>query len=236
MSSASSGAQAQARHHGHVLHLQFVAVVGAPAVLQVENEGQALLRVILGADVLLLVRAVGTRALAGVVNPANQIIVIRLLAHASEICGETCRPASDRLRRWSGRRGSRAFRTVPCRGRRCRASAWAGRSVKPDCQRYAEIALICWSVRRKFGILVVGRKSRGLFQPHRNPIPVQLEPDIFQVRPDLLHVLHQAVRAGSRAAAMRPSILLLATLQCRRRVVQPLASSLLAAVSACFIR
>ena len=41
---------------------------------------------------------------------------------------------------------------------------------------------------------MVGRKSRRLLQPDRNPILVELEPGIFQVRPDLLHVLHQAVR------------------------------------------
>ena len=39
-----------------------------------------------------------------------------------------------------------------------------------------------------------GTEIRRLLQPHRNPILVQLQPDIFQVRPDLLLVLHQAVR------------------------------------------
>ena len=58
------GAQAQAGHHGHVLHLQFVTVVGALAVLQIKLVGQAFLGVILGADVFLLVRTVRTRALA----------------------------------------------------------------------------------------------------------------------------------------------------------------------------
>jgi len=38
----------EAGHHGHVLHLQSVTVVRAPAVLQVEDVGQALLLVILG--------------------------------------------------------------------------------------------------------------------------------------------------------------------------------------------
>ena len=33
-----------------------------------------------------------------------------------------------------------------------------------------------------------------LLQPHWNPIPVQLQPHVFQIRPNLLHVLHQAVR------------------------------------------
>src|SRR5580692_7791612 len=36
-------------------------------------------------------------------------------------------------------------------------------SVSADCHKYAEIALICSSVKRKFGILVVARKSLGFF-------------------------------------------------------------------------
>ena len=44
-------------------------------------------------------------------------------------------------------------------------------------------------VRHLGGRTEIGR----LLQPDRNPILVQLEPDIFQIRADLLHVLHQAV-------------------------------------------
>ena len=36
-------------------------------------------------------------------------------------------------------------------------------SFSPDCQMYAEIACICSSFNRKFGIFVVGRKSVGFF-------------------------------------------------------------------------
>ena len=32
-----------------------------------------------------------------------------------------------------------------------------------------------------------------LLEPDGNPILVELEPDVFQIRPDLLHVLHQTV-------------------------------------------
>ena len=39
-----------------------------------------------------------------------------------------------------------------------------------------------------------GRAEIGwLFQPHRNPVAIQLEADVFQVRADFLDVLHQAV-------------------------------------------
>src|SRR5580692_8083704 len=36
-------------------------------------------------------------------------------------------------------------------------------SVNADCHRYADMALTCSSLRRKFGILVVARKSLGFF-------------------------------------------------------------------------
>ena len=80
--------QPQARHHRHVLYLQFVAVVGALAVVEVELVGKALLRVILGTDIFLFVRAVGASSLAGVVNPADEVIVIRFFADAGQVRGE----------------------------------------------------------------------------------------------------------------------------------------------------
>ena len=78
-----------------------MTVVGAFAVLQIENVGQTLFLVILRADVLFLVRAVRTRALAGVVHPADQIVVTVLLAYAGKICREVCAlhliPFADRM-------------------------------------------------------------------------------------------------------------------------------------------
>ena len=50
--------------------------------------GKALLGVILGANVFLFVGAVGAGALAGVVNPADEVIVIGFLADAGQIRGE----------------------------------------------------------------------------------------------------------------------------------------------------
>ncbi len=32
-----------------------------------------------------------------------------------------------------------------------------------------------------------------LLQPHRNPVLIQLEADVLQVRPDLLYIFHQVV-------------------------------------------
>src|SRR6266571_2397849 len=75
----------KAGHYGHILDLEFVAVVRAAAVIEVKNKGQALLFVVLGTDVLLFVGAIGTSALAGVVDPAHEVVVVILLTDASEI-------------------------------------------------------------------------------------------------------------------------------------------------------
>src|SRR5258708_21442862 len=83
------GRKPEAGHHSHVLYLQFVAVVRAPAVVQVKDVGQALLFVILGADVLLFIRAVRTRALARVLDPAHEVVVAVLLTHTREIRGKS---------------------------------------------------------------------------------------------------------------------------------------------------
>ena len=88
MSRASSSVEPQARHRRHLLHLQFMAVVGALGVLQVEDVRQALGLVILGRQVLLLERAIGRRPLPRIVHPAHQVIVIGLLALAAQVGGE----------------------------------------------------------------------------------------------------------------------------------------------------
>ncbi len=66
-----------------------MAVVGAFAVVQIEDIRQTLFLVIVGADVFLFVGAVGASALAGVVHPAHEVVVIVLFADAGEICRES---------------------------------------------------------------------------------------------------------------------------------------------------
>src|SRR5260370_41630692 len=80
--------EAQAGHDGHVVDVQLVPVVGALAVVEIENIRQALFLVILGADILLLVRAVRARTLASVVDPADEVGVFIFFADAGEIGGE----------------------------------------------------------------------------------------------------------------------------------------------------
>ena len=58
------------------------------------------------------------------------------------------------------------------------------------------MALIWSIVQAEVRHLGGGTEVGRFLQPDRNPVLVQLEADIFEIRADLLHVLHQAVRAG----------------------------------------
>src|SRR5258708_7472165 len=80
--------QAQAWHHRHVLHLQFVAIIRALAVLEIELIGKTLLRVILRPNIFLLIWTIRTSSLPCVVDPADEVVVVRLLAYAREIRSE----------------------------------------------------------------------------------------------------------------------------------------------------
>jgi len=66
-----------------------VAVVRALAVLQIEDVGQTFFRVILGTNIFLFQRTVGSRALARIVHPSHQVIEIRFLSNAGKIRGES---------------------------------------------------------------------------------------------------------------------------------------------------
>ena len=81
-------AEAKAGHDGHVLDLEFMAVIGTTAVRQIEHVWQAFLRVVLGTDVLFLVWAIRAGALARIVYPADEVIVARLLADSGQVGGE----------------------------------------------------------------------------------------------------------------------------------------------------
>ena len=65
-----------------------MAVVGTAAVVQIKNVGQALLLIVFGTDVLFLEGAVRAGALARVMDPAHEVVVIALFADAREVCGE----------------------------------------------------------------------------------------------------------------------------------------------------
>ena len=78
-------AEPQTWHHGHVLDLQLVAIVRAGAVLEIELIRQAVLGVIFRPNVLLLIRTIRARALARVMDPADEVIEIVFLTHAGQV-------------------------------------------------------------------------------------------------------------------------------------------------------
>src|SRR5439155_16859176 len=77
--------EAQTGHGGHLLDLQLVAIVGTLTVLQIEHEGQVVFLVVFFGEVLLLEGAVRQRALARIVDPADQVFVVGLLALAAQV-------------------------------------------------------------------------------------------------------------------------------------------------------
>ena len=93
-------AQPQIRHHRRLMDLELVTVIRAARVVEIENEWQAALGVVLRPQVALLVWAVGTRALAGVVHPAHKILVLVFLADAGKVRGKF---RADRVRSFAHR-------------------------------------------------------------------------------------------------------------------------------------
>ena len=184
--------QAQAGHHGHVLHLQFVTVVGTLAVLQIKLVGQAFLGVVLGTDIFLFVRTIRPRALPRVVNPADQVFVIRLLTLASQIRGKRSAlklvTFTDGVASQAAASFEQLFAVLGVAGFLLGQSV--GESRLPQIRRDRLDLMIGQAEIRHLGCRTeIGR----LLQPHRNPVRIQLEPDIFQIWPDFLHVLHQVV-------------------------------------------
>src|SRR5579864_9809995 len=79
--------EAEVGHDGRLLDDEFMAVVRAFRVLDVKNVGQIVFGVVGWADVFMFVRTIRLRADAGIVNPADDVIVIRFLADATEVRG-----------------------------------------------------------------------------------------------------------------------------------------------------
>src|ERR1700687_2093739 len=168
----------QAGDDGHVLDWQFVPVVGAFAVVQIENISQALLLVILRADILLLVWTVWASTLAGVVDPADQVIVIVLFAYACEIGGEgsplylvaftdgMTGEASTRFEQFFAMRGAAGLMLRQRIGER-RLPQVSGDGFD----------LII--VEAEIGHLGGSAEAAGLLQPNGNPVLVQLQANVF---------------------------------------------------------
>src|SRR5438552_359462 len=184
--------QTQARHHGHVLDLELVAVIGAAAVLEVENVGQAFLFVILGTDVLLFEGAIGARALARVVDPTNQVIVIGLLADATEIGRESS--ALQLIAFADGVAGEAAARfeqffSVRGVARLVLGQVILERGLPTEGGDGLDLVVVQTEIRHFRG----GTEIARLLEPHGNPILVELEADVLEIWSDLFHVLEETL-------------------------------------------
>src|SRR5438445_2234288 len=184
--------QTQARHHGHVLDLELVAVIGAAAVLEVENVGQALLLVIFGADVFLFEGAIRTRALARVVDPTNQVIVIGLLADATEI-GREC-SALQLIAFADGVAGETAARfeqffTVNGIAEFVLGQGILERGLPDESGDGFDLIVVQAEVRHFGGAAEVA----GFLEPHGNPILVELQANVLEIWSDLFHVLEETL-------------------------------------------
>ena len=161
-------------------------------MVQVKHEGQALLFVIFGTDVFFLIRAIGTSAFAGVVDPANQVIVIVLFADASEICGETGTLHLVALANGVTSKTSARFEKLFAVGGI--AGLVLGQRIRqarlPDVGRYGLDLTIVEAEVRHFG-----RRAEvaRLFQPHGDPIAVQLQAHVLEIGADLFNVLEEAL-------------------------------------------
>src|SRR5208337_875108 len=80
--------EAEIRHGSHLLDQQLVTVVRALGVVEVEDKGQAVFLVIVLSQVAFLIWAVRVRALASIVNPTHEVIVVVFLSYPAEIGGE----------------------------------------------------------------------------------------------------------------------------------------------------
>ena len=187
--------EAQAGHDGGLLNEQFVAVVGAARVIEIENVREIVFGVIFRAEIFFLVGAVGARALAGIVDPADEIIVIFFFADAAQVCGER---AADGVGAFAdGVAGEAAalveqFLAVGCISGGLFFERWTRKRILPDeggdgldfVLRHAEL-------RHFRG----GAKFGGVADPVRDPFLVKFLARFFQVRADFLDFLQQIVAA-----------------------------------------
>src|SRR5580693_2217256 len=145
--------------------------------------------VISRAEIFFLVRAVGARALARIVDPADQVIVIFFFADAAEVRGERAADGacafSDSVTREAAALIEQVL-AVCCVSGRLLFERWAGKRILPDeggdrldfVLRRAELRHFCG--RAEFG---------GVADPVWDPLFAQFLARFFQVRANLFYLL-----------------------------------------------
>src|SRR5260370_10006974 len=108
---------------------------------------------------------------------------------------------------------------------------WFGKgSVNADCKMKAEMALIWSSLRRKFGIFVVARKSLGFFSHTGIQFLLSFRRISLRLGPTFF-VSCRRLLVERSSCTMRRSSLLLVTFSATARSLRRVAKSLLSALS-----
>ncbi len=118
-------AQAQAGHDRGLLHDELVAIVGASRMIEVEDERQIVLGVVFGTKIALFEGAIGARALARIVHPTHQVIVIILFADAAQIGGKRSTDHAGAFAHGMAGEATTRFEEILAMLRHCPWAAWA---------------------------------------------------------------------------------------------------------------
>src|SRR5207302_11077796 len=136
--------------------------------------------------------AIRTRAFAGVVNPTNQVIVIGLLADATEI-GREC-SALQLIAFADGVAGETAARFEQFFSVSGIAEFVLGQGILerglPDESGDGFDLIVVQAEVRHFG---GAAEVAGFLEPHGNPILVELQANVLEIWSDLFHVLEETL-------------------------------------------
>jgi len=181
--------EAQAGHDRGLLNEKLVAIVGAARVVEIENVGKIVFRVIFRAEIFFLVGTVGTRALARIVHPADEVIVIFFFADAAEVRGECATDGActfaDSV---TGETAALVEQVLAVCGISWRLffERWTGERILPDeCGDGLDFVLRHTELRHFCSRAELGRVA----DPVRDPFLTEFLARFFQVRPDLLYFL-----------------------------------------------
>src|SRR4029077_9785182 len=164
-------------------------------MLEIEDVRLIVLGVVFGAEVAFLVRAIWTRALAGIVNPADDVIVIFLFADAAEIRSESAADGRVALAHGMARETAARFKQLLAVG----CIAWllmlecrTGERTLPDKRgNCLDIARLEAELRHLGGRPELARVP----DPVRNPFLAQFHARFFEVRADFFYFLLEIVGA-----------------------------------------
>ena len=182
--------QAQVGHDRGVLHLQGASADGTFVVLEIEKERFSGGRVVFGSDVPLEGRTIGERPFPRVVDPAHQVVIVHLVAHAAQIGRKG---PSDRLITFANRVTGHApsgfeqdlapFRIT--------LSLFLQISIDaglPDERRDGLGLILLQTKARHFG---GGPESVGILDPPRQPVAPQLDSNLLEIRPGCLDLFQK---------------------------------------------